>query len=272
MTAVSWREAWRDSIEKRMDPQLGLPAVHAAYPARNGVRVKETTMPGGTASEPLWYAVDIGCVEPEHPYVRDFLAWTIEMGETMLGDTRRWQTQWAELEYAEQHSLLTGALALAYAMRDDAAPNTELLRTSRLDGIVAYDDANSAMWNNGVQSYYLRAIQFGLIGGDIAAAAQMLRCKRRFVWTEHWHDWLARFVASLEAGDGRLTNSADIDAFDELFDRVRNPKHKPGREKGQDMLISLPLLRLQLAVLRHKYVDGGPVAGCWRQILLSIAA
>ena len=26
----------------------------------------------------LW--LDIGCVEPEHPYVRDFLAWTIQMG------------------------------------------------------------------------------------------------------------------------------------------------------------------------------------------------
>jgi hypothetical protein len=271
MTVTSWQSAWEDHFERDMAHEHGFPALHAKYPTLIAGKVRKTKLPGETASDPFGYAVEIGCVEPEHPYVRDFLTWSIEMGEVLLGDTRRWETEWAPLRYSE-HSLLTGVLALAYAMRDDAVPNTALLETSRRDAVAAYDDATADMWNNGVQSYYLGSIQFCLIEGDISAAARMLRCKRRFVWAQQWHDWLAQFIANLEVSRGRLTNSAAIEAFDELFDRVRNPRYKPGKEKGQDMLISPPLFRIQLAILRHKYVDGGPVAGCWRQILQSISA
>ena len=66
--------------------------------------------------------------------------------------------------------------------------------------------------------------------------------------------------------------AAAIQAFDGLFYLVRDPKYKSRKGKGQHMLISRPFLRLQLAILWHKYIDGGPVAGYWRQILQSIAA
>jgi hypothetical protein len=269
--AMSWQAAWRTSIEERMDPVLGLPAVHAEYPARNLERVTKTTMPGGTAGDAFGYAIDIGCVEPDHPYVRDFLAWTIEMGETMRGDARRWETQWAVLRH-EERSLLYGILALAYAMRDDAAPDRTLLTSSRTDAMEAYKEAKGWMWADS-QSHYLSSVQFCLIEGDVAAAVQMLKCKRRFIWTRDWYEWLVGFVGNIvAAGGGPLTSSAAISAFDELFDRVRNPKFKKSKEKGQDMLISRSLLRIHLAILRHKYIDGGPVADCWREILQSISA
>ena len=261
MAAVSWHAAWRAWFEESMAHEHGLRPLHAKYPERFTERVTQTKLPGSTAEYAFAYAIDIGCVEPEHPYVRDFLAWTIEMGEEMLGDTPRWETQWTVLMHAKRR-LLSAVLALAYGMRDNAEPDAALLKASRDDAMAAFEEATGGNWDEGAQSGYLSSIQLCLIEGEVAIAAQMLRCKRRFAPTQEWYDWLAGLVDNIEAsGNGHLTDAAAIQAFDGLFDLVRDPKYKSRKEKGQHMLISRLFLRLQLAILRHKYIDGGPVAG-----------
>ena len=272
-TAVSWQAAWQDSLKERMDPKLGLPAVHAKYPTNIDENVKKTKSPGATAAYAFEYVIDIGCVDPDHPYVGDFLGWTIQMAETMLADARRWESQWAVLRPAK-HSLLTGVLALAYGMREDKEPDATLLDISRQDAIQAFDEARGKTWMApDAQAEYLRSVQFCLLGGDVSSAAQMLRGKRRFGWTQHWHDPLAAVIRNLEATDGkRVTDTDVINAFDKLFDFVRAPKYQRSKEKGETMGSPRALIRLQLATIRHKFVDGLPVAGCWRQILKSISA
>lgn len=271
MTTVTWHAVWQESLAKRMDPKLGLPAVHEKYSADNFERIAKTALPGATVTSAFSYVVDIGCVDPNHPYVRDFLAWTIEMGEAMLADAGRWATQWAVLGHA-QRSRLNGVLAISYGLRDDGAPGPALLKACRDDAVAAYAEAEGENWDERAQSEYLVAIQFCLISGDVSGATEMFGVKRRFALTQHWHDWLAGFLGHIEAATGgRLAGAAAVAEFDEFFDRVRDPRFKPVKEKGKWMSVSLPLLRLQLAILRHKYVDNGPVAGCWSQILRSIA-
>jgi hypothetical protein len=272
MAAVSWNAAWRAWFEESMAHEHGLRPVHAKYPERITEKVTQTKLPGITAENAFSYAIDIGCVEPEHPYVRDFLAWTIQMSEAMLGDTPRWVTQWTVLMHAKRR-LVRAVLALAHGMRDNAEPDAALLKATRDDAMTAFDEATGENWDEGAQSDYLGSIQLCLMEGEVTIAAQMLRCNRRFAPTQEWYDWLAGLVANIAAsGNGRLTDAAAIQAFDGLFDLVREPRYKSRRGKGQYMVISRSFLRLQLAILRHKYIEDGPVAGCWGQILQSIAA
>ncbi len=271
MTGITWHTAWHDSLASRMDSKLGLPAVHANYPADNPDRVKQTTLPGATVTSAFSYVIDIGCVYPDHPYVRDFLTWTIEMGEAMLSDVERWATQWAVLGRA-QRSRLEGVLALACGLRDGSEPDRDRLNACRDDAVAAYAEAAGENWDERAQSDYLVAIQFCLIGGNVAGAREMLGAKRRFALTQQWHDWLAAFVRHIAvASNGRVVDAIAVDAFDEFFDRIRDPGFKPAKQKGKWMSVSLPLLRIQLAILRHKYIAGGAISGCWSRILLSIA-
>src|ERR1700735_3464120 len=146
MMDVTWNAAWHDALAHRMDPVLGLPAVHANYPAENPNRVKQTKLPAATVTSAFNYAIDIGCVYPDHPYVRDFLTWAIEMGEAMLSDGERWATQWAVLGYA-QRSRLNGVLALAHSLRDGNEPDPDRLIACRDDAIAAYAEAEGENWD-----------------------------------------------------------------------------------------------------------------------------
>jgi hypothetical protein len=271
MTTVTWRAAWEALLEKDMADEHRLRPLHAKYRGRIAENVAKTTLPGTTVATAFGYVVDIGCVDPDHPYVRDFLTWTIDMGEAIRGDAERWKTRWAVLGHA-QRSRLNGVLALAYGLRNDSAPDPVRLKASRDDAMVAYAETKGKNWDERDQSEYLVAIQFCLIGGDVSVAREMSGVKRKFGLTRQWHDWLATFVAHIEAAaNGRVTDAAVVNAFDEFFDRVRDPRFKRVKEKGKWMSVSLPLLRIQLAILRHKYIYGGAVAGCWSQILRSIA-
>jgi hypothetical protein len=257
-----------------MEPEHGFPKVHAQYPDSLAEQVAETKAPDSTGKDPLLDAVKIGAVDPDHPYIRDFLDWSIWMSETMLADTERWETVWNVLPDAA-HSLLTGVLALARAMRDDAEPDAALLATSRQDALAAYADMEDLEldWCGGAQSDYLLSIQFALIEGDLPAATGMIACERPYPWTQHWHDWLAGLIADLHAGSGRLTDPTAIERFDGVFDLFRNPRFKGALGDDDDKIYpSRDLLRLHLALLRWKYVDAKPFAGNWRQILLSISA
>ena len=269
---MSWQAAWRDWFEEGMAHEHGLPALHAKYPTKIDENVTKTTLPGATAAYAFEYVIDIGCVDPDHPYVSDFLGWTIQMAEAMLANTSRWETRWAVLRPG-QHSLLTGVLALAYGMRDENEPDATLLDISRQDAILAFDEARGKTWMApNAQAEYLRSVQFCLVGGGVSSAAQMLRGKRRFGWTQHWYDLLAALIQNLEATDGqRVTQTDVISAFDKLFDTVRAPKYQRNKDKGKGMGSPRALIRLQLAIIRHKYIHGRPVAGCWRDILKSIS-
>jgi hypothetical protein len=275
MTRTSWRAEWEARFDDGMEPEHGIPKVHAQYPDDLADRVIETKMPDSTGKGPLLYAIEIGAVDPDHPYVRDFLDWSIWMSETMLADTERWETKWWKALRDSAHSLLTGVLALARAMRDDAEPDAALLATSRKDALAAYADMEDLEldWCGGAQKDYLQSIQFALIEGDLPAATSMIACERPYPWTQHWHDWLASLIADLNAGSGRLTDPVAIERFDRVFDLFRNPRYKGALGDDDDKIYpTRDLLRLHLALLRWKYVEGKPFAGHWRQILLSISA
>lgn len=275
MGKTSWRAAWEAWFEKHMEPEHGLPKVHAWYPDRLASEVVETKAPDSTGKGPLVWAIPIAAVDPDHPYVRDFLDWSIWMSETMLADTERWETKWWKVLRDAAHSLLTGVLALARAMREDAEPDGALLAISRKDALAAYADMEDLEldWCGGAQADYLLSIQFALIEGDLSAVTSMIDTERPYPWTQYWHDWLVSLIADLHAGAGRLTDPAAIERFDRVFDLFRNPNFKGALDDDDDKIYpSRDLLRLHLALLRWKYVEGKPFAGNWRQILLSISA
>ncbi|HSY29498.1 MAG TPA: hypothetical protein VK832_18450, partial [Burkholderiaceae bacterium] len=205
-----------------------------------------------------------------HPYVRDFLCWIIEFAELALADTRRWDSQYRRPNAAR--SVLYGVLALATAMRDDAALNTALLVAGRQDAMEAFKEANGADWEHVSQSEYLLSIQYCLMEGDLSAAKQMLDCKRKFIWTQQWHDWLAQFISNATLINAPpLSDANAVQEFDACFDRIRDPNFKHSKEKGKMMSGSRALLSLHLAILRHMWIEGGSLAGNWRTILTSIS-
>jgi len=273
MSKVNLQTEWRLSIEKRMSPVDGIPPVHATYPAKIPALLEQSVIPGVSVCRPFDFAVDIACGQPGHSYIRDFLGWTIEAAELALADERQWNGRWAESLH-DQRSLIYGVLALAKAMRDDTSPDLELLRASR-DDSMAHLDANSSgpSWDNITQSHHLRAIQFCLIEGDAQTARHMLDCGRSFGLTRKWHDWLKSFLYDINnAGNVPLKSKAGAAHFDSFFDAVRQPQFRPGKGMGEAMNGSLPLHRLQLALLRRVWIEGLSIAGGWQDVLASISA
>ncbi len=127
-------------------------------------------------------------------------------------------------------------------------------------------------WTELEQSQFLSALQLLLIAGDIAVAKDALKGRKSFRATHYYHDWLKTFVLALP-DDGGLVDTAAHAHFDAFFDKVRDPDwvSPKDRDSGYNIVESRPMLRIQLAMLKQRYVVGAPIAGHWSDVIDLIA-
>ena len=260
--------SWLESFESRMDPVRGIPKVLQRLYGPGSVeeQIRKTFSPGATASSALEYALDVGCVAPDHPMVAHFLAWSLDFCTQVLRNDEAWRSKYAMPD--AQRSTVRGVLALSRAILENQDIDAELLAAGRQDAVAAFADAFGDHWEGISQSQYLFSVQFCLLEPDPTKATTLLDCGRGFAETRRWHDWLATLVGNLtESGTGPLTDATAIEHFDRRFDELRNPAFK----RVEDMRISRALQCVQLAALRRKWIEGAPLKGSWREVLLSIS-
>ena len=227
----------------------------------------------------LKIAVDIALGDFQHLYVRKFLGWAIEGLEKASIDprfgtddpkVRGWKV---EGTFPGNHGQVLVALALARAMRDDAEPDSAMLAQGARE-IAQTELLESGTYWGEAQSGYMRAINLLLIAGEVAEAKAMFKTRKKFAYTQQHFDWLKTFAMAIpDQPPHVLTDPAPHHHFQGKFDMYRNPAYLPPSkdDHGGNLTGSITLLRLEIALLKQKYILGQPVSGHWSDVITHIS-
>lgn len=296
MNKVSYATAWRLQIDERMEIKKNRFGMAAGYPGvMRGVSERGgpfatwhlLTTPDAAVDAELDNAVQIACVYPTHPYVATFLSWANEAADRALSDERfnidsdaerlNGNPNWRNLRgwkiegvFPGNHGKTLAAACFSRALRDDS----ELDETALL--LAADEIAESALhggakfWDYIAQSEYLRCVRLALVAGDVNKAQFFLKSTRRkFKHTLVHQEWLQTLVNAIaESLPAPLAPEAALH-FQTFFDEVRNPACKlPSNQPGGiNLSANLSLLRLELAIIKQRYILAQPLAGHWQQVL-----
>jgi hypothetical protein len=229
-------------------------------------------------SEDLRTAVEIACGDFSHPYVRKFLDWAIEGLEKALSDSRfesddELQRGWKIAGiYPGNHGQVLSATALAQAMRSNTEIDASLLVQGARE--IAETELEAGSYWSQAQSGYMRAINLFLIAGEVAEAKTMFKTRKKFAHTQQHFDWLKTFVMAIpDQSPNVLTDPAMHQHFQGKFDMYRNPAYVPlsKDENGGNWNGDVSLLRLELALIKHRYLLGRPLHGEWETIIQHIS-
>jgi len=233
----------------------------------------------GSLGRDLENAVEIALGDFSHPYVRKFLVWAIEGLEKALVDPRfesdddamrGWKIDGI---FPGNHGQVLVALALARAMRDDAEPDRAMLEQGAREIAQTELLVSGSYWSQ-AQSGYMRAINLLLIADEVAEAKAMFKTRKKFAYTQQHFDWLKTFVMAIpDQPPHVLTDPAIHQHFQGKFDMYRNPAYvAPSKDDhGGNLSGSITMLRLELALLKQRYLLGLPAAGRWEHIVNHIS-
>jgi hypothetical protein len=220
-------------------------------------------------------AVEIALGEYHHPYVHKFLGWAIEGLEKALIDPRfetddpalrGWKTEGV---FPGNHGQVLVALALARAMRDNAEPDSHMLVQGAREIAETELMETGSYWSQ-AQSGYMRAINLLLIAGEVDEAKAMFKTRRKFAYSQQHFDWLKTWVMAIpDQAPHVLADSQMHQFFQGKFDMYRNPVYRaPSNDAhGGNLEGSITMLRLELGLLKQRYVLGLPMAGQWENII-----
>jgi hypothetical protein len=281
----SFHQKWQGVVAEQLESPRGFPGVLAYVKERGGrfANWHMMTMPASSVENDLDSAALIACGSWGHPYQHLFLSWANEAADRALADPRfnieaqNSRNGWRNAGiYPGNHGLTLASTALVRAMRDDAAPDSTMLTQAADEIVQTYDrDTPASMWNETAQGPYLRAVQLLVVAGEVGKAKLLLKTRRTFRRTSDHHDWLRAFILSIP--DGLTEHTADdvcAAQFQGRFDLLRDPSFRPpsGSDKaGGQLGQSLMTLRLELALIKWRYVLGQPILGHWRNIIGLIA-
>jgi hypothetical protein len=110
-----------------------------------------------------------------------------------------------------------------------------------------YADYPMRRWNHFEEATYLEAIRLALLGGSTETAQRLLNRRSRFRTHLEEQALLRHLAASLTTATPVQTDGFAA-RFDAFFDQVRNPLYDPPEYSRR------PILRLELALLREKYL------------------
>lgn len=277
---MKFEDAWRTQIEKEINRQDGFIKV-VEKKSSDGFYAygdwSKLAMPEGLSRD-FQYAVEIALGGFKHPYVLKFLNWAIEGLEKALIDPR-FETDDPKVRgwkvdgiFPGNHGQVLVALALARAMRDDAEPDRAMLAQGARE-IAQTELQSGSYWIQG-QSGYMRAINLLLIAGEVAEAKAMFKTRKKFAYTQQHFDWIKAFVMAIpDQPPHVLTDPAMREHFQGKFDMYRNPVYvAPSTDdRGGNLTGSITMLRLELAILKQRYLLGLPLAGQWGQTVAHIS-
>jgi hypothetical protein len=267
---VSWRGSRKAEIDKSLsDIKNGWPGVIAYVKKTSADAMRRTHMPGGTVSDLLTNAIDIGMVYPEHEYVTFLLETALRHAREGLADEEKWQTRWKGLRDDHLAELLA-SMALTQAILANADIDADVMARSRLH-FIASAKQFAPLWGTVVESAYLKAVQNCLVIGHLSQARDLLDTAQPFVDAHRWYVWLDRLMRDIAAlKPGHCLSATSSEFFQDFFDLVRDPAFTAKR--FADCYISeKSIVLLQMALIKRRYVLGLPLPGGWHDVLLSIS-
>lgn len=273
---MNFKNAWRSQLEADIADKEGWRKIVEKKELKgfygNGDWSK-LSMPNGLDRDFL-YAIEIALGDFRHPYVRKFLDWAVEGLEKALIDPR-FETDDPEVRgwkvdgiFPGNHGQVMVALALARAMRDNAEPDSAMLAQGARE-IAQTELESGSYWSQG-QSGYMRAINLLLIAGEVAEAKAMFKTRKKFAYTQQHFDWLKAFVIAIpDQPPYMLMGPTGHLHFQGKFDMYRNPAYvAPSKDDyGGNLSGSITMLRLELALLKQRFVLGLPFVGQWKHIV-----
>ena len=268
------RESWRARLAHDLnDPQGWTPVVsrrEAGSLFAHWLRVKD---PGLAIGGELQCALTIALGDFDHPYVAKFLGYAKQVSDRANAELERWSEEgdWGNRKYTRANFLRHKAYADAWI--ENRTPDVALL--SECAALMHYsalkEYKGSGLWSEPTQSEVLAAVQSALVAEDFETARALLKIKKTFKYTQRMYDWTQHVVA-LVVAEPRDTLALNA-ALREVFDRVRAPDWKFAKwtpaETEFVFIESLPILRIQLALLIFKYVRCRQPT--WREVIGLIA-
>lgn len=114
-----------------------------------------------------------------------------------------------------------------------------------------------------------------MIAGKADIARSALQTRRNFKYVNAHRQWLVNVLDFIAPGaQFHQATAEQTMLFDSQFDIIRNPAFKTvppndlsDRHLGQDLM----QLRLDLAIIRQRYIVGQPISGNWETIFSSIS-
>jgi len=296
----SFRSRWNSSINEALEKKKNRFGMIAGYPGivhekneRGGLYVnwEKLWMPHGPAESYLEYAIEIGCIFYGHEYYLLFLSWANETANKALSDerfnidpeaeppprgeagkkTRGWKT---EGTFPGNHGKTVAAACFARALRDNSGIDNESLLLAADEIAESAIDGGMKFWDHIAQSEYLRSVRLSLIAGDVGKAEGFFkRNHRKFNFTHSHEQWLKRLIEDIQAADDRPLSGEAEQHFQRFFDQVRDPDAKlpSNQSDGTDLFANISILRLELAIIKQRYVLKQPIAGNWTSILRFIS-
>lgn len=276
---------WTEQVTQRLDIADGYPGIISYVEQGGGIFAnwEKRTMPASLSGEYMDYALKIACGAWSHPYQHLFLDWANQTVDRTLLDPRfdieasnprnGWRTPGV---YPGNHGATLAVAAMAHAMRDDEAPDHDMLVQAAEEITQTSIESKGSDWDEFAQGGYLRAIQLLLIAGEVDQAKAMFKIRRGFKYVKHLAEWLKTFTLALP--DHATTHVADENLaahFDQQFDMLRDPAYKlpsGSDETGVHLGQSLMPIRLELALIKQRYVLGLPYRGQWQHIVGLISA
>lgn len=274
---MSRKEEWIAAFAKNMKPTGGYPSLIEDTQKEGIFDGWERIRAPGMGDYWLGIAINAASGDYHHPYVQQFLNWSIALCERSLTDPRfeieseNQQKGWKNSSYPNRHGLTLETLAFAQAFRD----NAELDETMLIQAAQEQSEycLNVGYWDYMEQFKYLAYAQLYLILGRMDLVQIQFKTRKKFKQVQRHYDWLTAFIAAIPA-DGVLTDSATINAFQDYFDEIRTPNYSASKDYKNGFAVSyhLPQLRLQLALMKQRFIIGHSFAGNWEQIIGHISA
>lgn len=288
----AWKTNVDDSLllkKNRWGQIAGYPGVMKQIMEEGGrfVNWHLTTMPATGVESDLGYAVEISCVYPTHEYAKTFLEWANEAADRALSDIRF--TYDPDEERAKgnpdplskrgwkipgifpgNHGSTLAAACFARSLRDNSELDEAALLQAAQEISESALDTTSSEWTCMPQSDYLRCIRLSLLAGRTDKAMGFFKnIRRKFKATQQHHQWLQDLCMAIEEAKGGALSEAAVVAFQTFFDVVRDPAIRSvGDEKdGSAVSTNITLLRLELALIKQRYILRQPIQGNWTAIL-----
>ena len=282
---ATYRAEWTARVKGRLNAADGFPGIVEDELAAGGACANWNMKanPQGTAERFLEAAISIAIGEWQHPYRQLFLGWANESAEKALNDPRfsiessdsrkGWKIKGV---YPGNHGATLAAAALARAMSDDAVPDGDMLVQAAHEILQTALESKGPDWDDHIeQGRYVRAIQLLLIAGETAEARALFKTRRGLKRVQLLYRWLEGVVEGIpDAAPSHAATEVQSAHFSERFDLIRDPSYAPapltdnmGGHIGQNLM----LLRLELALIKYRFVLGQPYAGQWRDIVGLIA-
>ncbi|WP_343637626.1 hypothetical protein [Roseateles sp.] len=282
----SYREIWADRVSKELQKANGFPGVVASAEAKGGrfIDWHLLAMPELAVSSNFELFIEVAIGAWSHPYKELFLSWAEQAAELALTDPRfdieadnsrkGWKNSGS---YPGNHGVILGIFALVKAMKRNSEPMATQLIQAAKELETSALNARGQAWNTHiVQGGYLRAVQFLMIAGQADAARAMLTVRRSFKYVDEHRRWLQNVLDLIPEDPQLHTASAEErSTFEERFDVIRDPDFRTvpsfddsDKHLGQDVM----QLRLDLALIRQRYVLGETIAGRWEDVFYAISA